>query len=369
MTVTEKTISKGMEIKDLSSWPIENHNRPLIIGGPCSAETEEQVMETARGIKAAGIPIFRAGIWKPRTRPNSFEGIGAKGLIWLQKVKEETGMLTATEVANAKHVELALGAGVDILWIGARTTVNPFAVQEIADALRGIDIPVLVKNPINPDLDLWMGAIERLYAVGLRRIAAIHRGFSTYQKLKYRNDPQWQIPIELKRRMPQLPLFCDPSHITGDRNFLDEVTQKSMDLNYEGIIIESHCKPDEAWSDAKQQLTPQSLEELLSNLVLRDPEADNEIINNTLGELRHLIDDFDQKLLELLENRMQVAKTIGHYKKENNITVLQNKRWGEILEKNLNDGKKKGFSEQFINSLFKAIHQESINQQEDIMNS
>ena len=362
-------MSKKIEIADLSTWPIKNVDRPLIIGGPCSAETEEQVMETAKGIKAAGIPIFRAGIWKPRTRPNSFEGIGAQGLIWLQKVKAETGMLTATEVANGKHVELALGAGVDILWIGARTTVNPFAVQEIADALRGKDIPVLIKNPINPDLELWIGAIERLSAVGITKLAAIHRGFSTYQKLKYRNDPQWQIPIELKRRLPNLPIFCDPSHITGDRNLLDEVTQKAMDLNYEGLIIESHCKPEEAWSDAKQQLTPKSLEELLANLVLRDPEADNEVINNTLGELRHLIDDFDQKLLELLENRMQVAKTIGHYKKENNITVLQNKRWGQILEKSLENGKKKGFSEQFINNLFKAIHQESINQQEDIMNS
>lgn len=362
-------MSNEMQIKDLSHWPIEITKRPLIIGGPCSAETEEQVLTTARGIKAAGIPIFRAGIWKPRTRPNSFEGIGAKGLIWLQKVKEETGMLTATEVANARHVELALGAGVDILWIGARTTVNPFAVQEIADALRGHDIPVLVKNPINPDLELWIGAIERLYAVGLTKLAAIHRGFSTYQKMKYRNDPQWQIPIEMKRRLPQLPMFCDPSHITGDRNLLDEVSQKAMDLNYEGLIIESHCKPDEAWSDAKQQLTPTALEELLANLVLRDPEASNELISNTLGELRHLIDDFDQKLLELLENRMQVAKTIGHYKKENNITVLQNKRWSEILEKSMVIGKKKGFSEQFISSLFKAIHQESINQQEEIMNS
>ncbi len=360
---------KNLEIKDLSSWPIDVSSRPMVIAGPCSAETEEQVMEAARGIKAAGIPIFRAGIWKPRTRPNSFEGIGAKGLIWLQKVKEEFGLITATEVANARHVELALGAGVDILWIGARTTVNPFAVQEIADALRGHDIPVLVKNPINPDLELWMGAIERLHAVGLTRLAAIHRGFSTYQKLKYRNDPQWQIPIELKRRMPQLPIFCDPSHITGDRDLLEEVAQKSMDLNYEGLIIESHCKPEEAWSDAKQQLTPVALKELLANLVLRDPEAPNELVDNTLGELRHLIDDFDQKLLELLENRMQVAKTIGHYKKENNITVLQNKRWGSILEKSMENGKKKGFSEQFINSLFKAIHQESINQQEEIMNS
>ncbi|RUT79974.1 bifunctional 3-deoxy-7-phosphoheptulonate synthase/chorismate mutase type II [Ancylomarina longa] len=362
-------MSKEMKIKDLSSWPIKNTTRPLIISGPCSAETEEQVLTTAKGIKAAGIPIFRAGIWKPRTRPNSFEGIGAQGLIWLQKVKAETGLLTATEVANARHVELAVGAGVDILWIGARTTVNPFAVQEIADALRGKDIPILVKNPINPDLELWIGAIERLYAAGLTRIAAIHRGFSTYQKQKYRNDPQWQIPIELKRRLPQVPLFCDPSHITGDRNLLDEIAQKSMDLNYEGLIIESHCKPEEAWSDAKQQLTPQSLQELLANLVLRDPEANNEVINNTLGELRHLIDDFDEKLLELLENRMQIAKTIGHYKKENNITVLQNKRWSEILEKSLVQGIKKGFSEQFVSNLFKAIHQESINQQEDIMNS
>lgn len=358
-----------MEISKLSDWGIEDLNRPMVISGPCSAETEEQVLKAAHELKAQGVKIFRAGIWKPRTRPNSFEGVGAKGLIWLQKVKAETGMLTATEVANARHVELALGAGVDILWIGARTTVNPFAVQEIADALRGVDIPVLVKNPINPDLELWIGAVERLHKAGIRKLAAIHRGFSTYQKQKYRNEPQWQIPIEMKRRLPNLPMICDPSHISGSREYLAEISQKSMDLNYDGLIIESHCNPDEAWSDASQQLTPKALGELLDNLILRKAESENLVINSTLKELRCLIDDFDEKLLNLLENRMQIAKTIGHYKKENDITVLQNKRWSNILEKNLDKGLKKGFSENFINILFKAIHQESINQQEEIMNS
>ncbi|MFA8436168.1 MAG: chorismate mutase [Marinifilaceae bacterium] len=358
-----------LEIQGLNEWPNLNGKRPMVIAGPCSAETEEQMLSTARDLKKAGIPIFRAGIWKPRTRPNSFEGIGTPGLIWLQKVKEETGMLTATEVANARHVELALGAGVDILWIGARTTANPFAVQEIADALHGRDIPVLVKNPINPDLELWIGAIERLHKAGVKKLAAIHRGFSSYQKSRYRNDPQWQIPIELKRRMPNLPMVCDPSHITGERSLLEEVAQKSMDLNFDGLIMESHCNPDKAWSDTKQQVTPQVLDELLNKVVLRNPEANNERINNTLSELRNLIDDFDHKILDLLENRMKVAQTIGHYKKENSITVLQNKRWSQLLDNNLAVGKSKGFSEQFINTLFKAIHQESINQQTDIMNS
>jgi len=358
-----------LEIQGLSEWPNLNGKRPIIIAGPCSAETEEQILSTARDLKKAGIPIFRAGIWKPRTRPNSFEGVGTPGLIWLQKVKEETGMLTATEVANARHVEMALGAGVDILWIGARTTANPFAVQEIADALHGKDIPVLVKNPINPDLELWIGSIERLHKAGITKLAAIHRGFSSYQKSRYRNDPQWQIPIEMKRRMPNLPMVCDPSHITGDSSLLEEVAQKSMDLNYDGLIMESHCTPDKAWSDAKQQVTPQVLDEMLSRVVLRNPEANNERINNTLSELRNLIDDFDHKILDLLENRMKVAQTIGHYKKENNITILQNKRWSQMLDNNLSVGKSKGFSDQFINTLFRAIHQESINQQTDIMNS
>jgi chorismate mutase len=367
--IKEMNMKTQLEIQGLNEWPNLNGKRPMVIAGPCSAETEEQMLSTARDLKKAGIPIFRAGIWKPRTRPNSFEGIGTPGLIWLQKVKEETGMLTATEVANARHVELALGAGVDILWIGARTTANPFAVQEIADALHGRDIPVLVKNPINPDLELWIGAIERLHKAGVKKLAAIHRGFSSYQKSRYRNDPQWQIPIELKRRMPNLPMVCDPSHITGERSLLEEVAQKSMDLNFDGLIMESHCNPDKAWSDAKQQVTPQVLDELLNKVVLRNPEANNERINNTLSELRNLIDDFDHKILDLLENRMKVAQTIGHYKKENSITVLQNKRWSQLLDNNLAVGKSKGFSEQFINTLFKAIHQESINQQTDIMNS
>jgi len=358
-----------MKISKLSDWGIDNLNRPMLISGPCSAETEEQVLKTAHELKAQGVKIFRAGIWKPRTRPNSFEGVGAKGLIWLQKVKAETGMLTATEVANARHVELALSAQVDILWIGARTTVNPFAVQEIADALKGTDIPVLIKNPINPDLELWIGAVERLHKAGIRKLAVIHRGFSSYQKQKYRNEPQWQIPIEMKRRLPNLPMICDPSHIAGNRDYLSEISQKSMDLNYDGLIIESHCNPEQAWSDASQQLTPNALGELIDNLILRKPESESEIINSTLKELRCLIDDFDDKLLSLLENRMQIAKTIGHYKNEHNITVLQNKRWSNILENNLDKGLKKGFSENFINTIFKAIHQESINQQEEIMNS
>ncbi len=357
------------DTKHLTDWfkTLEVKN-PLVIAGPCSAETEAQVLETAHQIKNNGIDIFRAGIWKPRTRPNCFEGVGAKGLLWLQKVKAETGMFVATEVANAKHVELALNANIDIIWIGARTTVNPFAVQEIADALKGTNVPVLIKNPINPDLELWIGALERLYAAGIHQLAAIHRGFSTYQKIKFRNEPQWQIAIDLKRRIPQLPIFCDPSHISGKREYLAEVTQKAMDLNYNGLIIESHCNPAEAWSDAAQQITPQNLATLLNNLIIREPEVKNEAIRNTLNDLRFLIDDFDSQLLDLLEERMKVVEKIGRYKKENNISVLQSNRWNHILERIQQLGTSKGFSKAFINTLFKAIHQESINHQEKIMN-
>ncbi len=333
------------DIKNLTEWfNASEIKRPMVIAGPCSAETETQVLNTAKELKNNGINLFRAGIWKPRTRPNCFEGVGAKGLPWLQKVKAETGMLVVTEVANAKHVELALNAGIDMLWVGARTTVNPFAVQEIADALKGTKIPILVKNPINPDLELWIGALERLYAAGIDKLAAIHRGFSTYQKIKFRNEPQWQIAIDLKRRIPNLPIFCDPSHICGKREYLEEVCQKAMDLNYNGLIIESHCNPDKAWSDASQQLTPGDLGKLLSNLIIRKPEADNENIRSTLNDLRFLIDDFDSQLLDLLEERMKVVQKIGAYKKANNISVLQSRRWNSILERIQQLGESKGFS-------------------------
>lgn len=342
--------------------------RPLVMAGPCSAESEEQVMTTAKQLKANGIKIFRAGIWKPRTRPNTFEGIGKEGLPWLRKVQDELGMLTATEVANVNHVFEALKHGVDILWIGARTSANPFAVQEIADALNGVDIPVLIKNPVNPDVELWIGAFERLNQAGIKRLAAIHRGFSTYGKTFYRNDPHWQIPIELKRRIPALPIVTDPSHICGNREMLFEVSQEAMDLNFEGLIIETHCNPDKAVSDASQQITPDTLKKLLDRLVLRKANVDNTVISHTLEDLRVQIDKFDDKLLEVLGKRMQVADKIGEYKKSNNITILQSGRWDQLLTKRIEDGEKKGLSEEFLVKVFRSIHQESINHQTKIMN-
>lgn len=358
-----------IDIEHLSEWVNqEDLKRPVVIAGPCSAETKEQVLDTARKLKDQGINIFRAGIWKPRTRPNSFEGVGAKGLYWLQEVKRETGMQIAIEVANAKHVELALIAGIDILWLGARTTVNPFAVQEIADAVKNTDIPILVKNPMNPDLELWIGALERLHAAGIKKLAAIHRGFSTYMKNRYRNEPQWQIAIELKRRLPNLPIFGDPSHISGNREYLEELSQKSMDLNYDGLIIESHCNPAEAWSDAAQQITPDNLAKMLSKLVIRKTEIDNENVRNTLKDLRILIDDFDNQILDIVERRMDIVHKIGQYKKENHIAVLQSKRWHDIIDSIQELGEKKGLSKQFVSTIFKAIHIESINHQEKIMN-
>ncbi len=345
------------------------NQRPLVLAGPCSAETEEQVMETARQLKEIGIMIFRAGIWKPRTRPNAFEGIGRKGLQWLKSVKDELGMLTATEVANVKHVYDALKAGIDILWIGARTSANPFAVQEIADALKDVDIPVMVKNPVNPDPELWIGALERLNNAGITRLAAIHRGFSMYSKSLYRNHPQWQIPIELKRRIPELPVITDPSHICGNRDLLFEISQKAMDLNFEGLIIETHVDPDKAWSDAQQQITPKVLDELLKNLVMRKADVENTILLTTLEDLRHEIDKYDDKLMSILECRMAISRKIGGYKKKNNITILQTSRWDEILHHRIEDGTKKGLSEEFIIKVFRAIHEESINHQNKVMNS
>lgn len=342
--------------------------RPVVIAGPCSAETEEQVMATAKGLKDIGINIFRAGIWKPRTRPNTFEGVGKEGLPWLKRVQKELGLLTAVEVANAGHVFEAVKFGVDILWIGARTTANPFAVQEIADALEGVDIPVMIKNPVNPDVELWIGAFERLNQAGIKKLAAIHRGFSVYDKTFYRNAPQWQIPIELKRRIPELPMITDPSHICGNRELLFEISQKAMDLNFNGLIIESHCTPEKAISDASQQVTPQALKKLLDNLVLRSPNIENAVIMHNLDDLRREIDNYDNKLLEILANRMKVAEKIGKYKKENNLTILQSGRWDDILKERTERAMNKGLSEEFILKVLRAIHQESINCQTKIMN-
>jgi len=355
-----------MNILPVAEEPLVKQ-RPIVIAGPCSAETEEQVLATARELSAMGIRIFRAGIWKPRTRPNAFEGVGSEGLRWLQTVRKETGMLVTTEVANVKHVYEALKFGVDILWIGARTSANPFAMQDIADSLRGVNIPVLVKNPVNPDVDLWIGAIERLYNAGINQLAAIHRGFSSYDHSIFRNVPQWQIPIELRRRIPDLPIITDPSHICGNRELLFDISQKAMDLNFEGLIIETHINPDKALSDAKQQITPETLKKLLGRLVLRDPDVNQEVMM-TLAELRDQIDKLDDKLINMLEERMRVSEKIGEHKRINNITILQTKRWDDMLRSRLNLGSRKGLSEEFILKIFSAIHQESINHQTSVMN-
>lgn len=355
-----------LDLKPISDDP-QITERPIIIAGPCSAESEEQVMESARDLSSMGVRIFRAGIWKPRTRPSAFEGVGSTGLPWLKRVKEETGMLTATEVANVKHLYEALKFGVDIIWIGARTSANPFAVQEIADTLKGIDIPVLIKNPVNPDVELWIGAIERIYGAGIKRIAAIHRGFSVFTKSNYRNHPHWQIPIELKRRIPNLPVITDPSHICGTRDRLYEVSQEAMDLDFSGIIIESHPNPDKAWSDPKQQVNAVDLKKILDRIVIRDREVDNGLAL-TIGELREEIDNLDDQIIDIFEQRMQIADNIGHYKKAHNVAILQSRRWDSILNKRLDMGYKKGLSNEFITRIFRAIHQESINHQARIMN-
>ncbi len=356
-----------LPIDSLESWGLKNC-KPLIIAGPCSAETEEQVLETARALKAQNIEVFRAGIWKPRTRPNSFEGVGATGLQWLKTVKTETGMLTATEVANVKHVYEALKAGVDILWIGARTTVNPFAVQEIADALQGVDIPIMIKNPINPDVELWIGAMERISKAGITKIAAIHRGFSSFEKLKYRNAPQWQLAIELRRRMRNLPIICDPSHIAGQADLVFEIAQEAMDLGQNGLMIETHPNPKVALSDAKQQLTPKQLFDLRNALVIRNDSSADPQFRHSLDELRTKIDLLDDELLAILQRRMNVVAQIGKHKKENNIRILQSNRWDEILQNTLAKGVEKGLSAPFIETLFQAIHQEAIDLQTHILN-
>jgi len=342
-------------------------NHPLVIAGPCSAETEEQVMDIAHQLAKTDATIFRAGVWKPRTRPGNFEGIGALALPWLQRVKKETGLLTAVEVANANHVKLALEHDIDILWIGARTTVNPFAVQEIADALENTTKIVLVKNPINPDLELWIGAIERLQKANIKNIGAIHRGFSTYQKTAYRNNPKWQIAIDFKNRMPEIPLINDPSHICGNREGIFDVSQMALDLQFDGLMIETHNHPDKAWSDAKQQITPPRLDEITKDLRIRKSVFEKESAVKKLNTLRKEINVIDNELIKILSSRMQVSKNIGLVKKEQNVAVLQPNRWNEILKESILKGEQVGLSNQFMEKIYKAIHQESIKIQETVI--
>jgi chorismate mutase len=361
-TVATKNVQEILQQK----W----NKRPLIIAGPCSAETEEQVIETATRLAKTGkIDMLRAGIWKPRTRPGSFEGIGTKGLPWLQQARKITGLPTAIEVATAKQVEDALHFDVDVLWIGARTTVNPFSVQEVADALRGATVPVLIKNPINPDLELWLGAVERVAKAGISQIGLIHRGFSSYGNTEYRNAPMWHLAIEMKRRNPDMMLINDPSHICGRRDILLDVAQKAIDLDYDGLMIESHIDPDNAWSDAKQQVTPERLAELLGEIIWRKEDINSEEYHAALEKLRQQINHLDDELMQILGQRMKIAEKIGQYKKENNITILQTNRWNEILERAFAKGEKLGLTKDFITKYFDAVHMESISHQNRIMNS
>lgn len=353
-----------LDLQPLNLPGVDDTKRPIVIAGPCSAETEEQVMNTARQLAANGIKIMRAGIWKPRTKPGGFEGVGEVGLPWLRRAHDELGLLTATEVANAAHVKAALEHGIDILWIGARTTANPFAMQEIADALKGHDVPVLVKNPVNPDLELWIGGLQRINNAGIKRLACIHRGFSSYDKRIYRNLPMWHIPIELRRRIPNLPMFGDPSHIGGQRDLIAPLAQQAMDLGFDGLIIESHCNPDAAWSDAKQQVTPDILDFILDKLTIRESVETTE----SLEALRKQIDQVDDQLLELLAKRMRISREIGTYKKEHNLTVVQTVRYSEILEKRGAQGSLCGMTSSFIRDIFEHIHEESVAQQIEIMN-
>lgn len=354
--------------KELRSWlDAFNLSHPLVIAGPCSAETEEQVLKIAHELKDTDATVLRAGIWKPRTRPGNFEGVGALGLKWLQKAKEETGMMTTTEVANPHHVELALKHDVDILWIGARSTVSPFIIQEIADALKGTDKTVLVKNPVNPDLALWLGAVERFYSNDIKNLGVIHRGFSSYEKSKYRNVPEWQIPIDLQREFPDLPLILDPSHIAGNRELIFDLCQTALDLNYDGLIVETHWDPDNAWSDAKQQITPATLIQYMKDLKIRKEVSESEEFIAKLDNLRALIDIADDQILDTLSKRMNISNEIGKIKKAQNVAILQNRRWNEILGKMILKGEENGLSEEFILKIFKGIHQESINHQKKVI--
>ncbi len=341
----------------------KENNRPFLIAGPCSAETPEQMLDIAHQLAPQGIDLFRAGIWKPRTRPGAFEGMGAKALPWLREVKEQTGLKITTEVANGNQVYEALKFGVDVLWIGARSTVNPFSVQEIADALQGVDVPVLVKNPVNPDIDLWVGGIERIQKAGITRVGAIHRGFSAYAKSRFRNAPYWELAIELKRRMPDLPLLCDNSHICGNRVDLAEVAQQALDLQYDGLMTEVHCDPDNAWSDAKQQITPTRYKELMDSLLVRRATTDDRVFWENIEEIRHKIDEVDLELLNLLARRMRLSEDIGRFKRRNNISILQTTRWNEILERTFISGRERGLSDAFVEKYLGAVHQESIEHQ------
>lgn len=352
------------DIKPIKFCGVDS-KRPVVIAGPCSVETEEQVMETAKNLAKNGVRIFRAGIWKPRTKPGGFEGVGSVGLTWLQEVKKETGMLVATEVANKQHVEEALNAGVDVLWIGARTSANPFAMQEIADSLVGADVPVLVKNPVNPDLELWIGAMQRIYNAGIRQIGAIHRGFSAYGKHLYRNMPQWHIPIELRRRMPELTLICDPSHIGGKRELVAPLSQQAMDMGFDGLIVESHCDPDSAWSDKSQQVTPEVLNFILNMLVVRDTTQTTE----SLTLLRQQIDQIDNDLLEALSKRMRISREIGQYKKEHSMPVVQTGRYDDILNSRAAAAEELGMNGDFMKTVYQAIHEESVRQQIEVLNN
>ncbi len=362
----QATETKSMKDLVQEKW----NKRPLVISGPCSAETEAQVLETATQLAATGkVDILRAGIWKPRTRPGSFEGIGTKGLPWLQQARKLTGLPTTVEVATGKQVEDALHFDVDILWIGARTTVNPFSVQEVADALRGVNVPVLIKNPINPDLELWTGAVERVAKAGITQIGLIHRGFSAYGNTEYRNAPMWHLVIEMKRRNPDMMLINDPSHICGRRDILQEVAQKAIDLDFDGLMIESHIDPDNAWSDAKQQITPSKLAEMLTAIKWRHEAITEKEFQTALSKLREQINHIDDELMQLLGQRMRIADKIGEFKRDNNITILQTNRWNEILERAFQKGEKLGLSKDFITKYYDAVHLESINHQNRIMNS
>jgi chorismate mutase len=361
MTESAKKVNRA--ITPIDQWLPHDHI-PWVIAGPCSAESAEQVLATARGlVRSPHVKVFRAGIWKPRTRPNTFEGVGESGLEWLRQVKAETGLLTATEVANTAHVELCLRYGVDILWIGARTTVSPFAVQEIAEALRGTNIPVLVKNPINAELGLWLGAIERLYDAGMHQLAAIHRGFSTYVEMQFRNDPKWQIPIELKRLLPELPLLCDPSHIGGSRQFIEPISQMAMDLGIQGLMIEAHIDPDHALSDAKQQITPEELCRMLDRLRVRDTAVTDRDVKRKMARLRAEISQIDAKILQDLAERMKWVEEIGRLKQEHHIPVLQLHRWENLLEDHLAKAEKLGLDTEFVKALFELIHAQAVKRQ------
>ncbi|MDX2287053.1 MAG: chorismate mutase [Bacteroidia bacterium] len=357
-----------LDIIPMQEWGL-NIGERIHIFGPCSVESPEQVMETVQGLAQHPVDVIRGGIWKPRTRPNTFEGVGSPGLKWLKDAGNAVGKPVATEVANVKHVYEALRTGIDILWIGARTTTNPFAVQEIADALEGVDIPVLVKNPVNPDLELWVGAVERLIRAGIRKVAVIHRGFSSYGKSRYRNPPQWEMPIELRRRHPELPIICDPSHICGNREMLASVAQKSLDLDLDGVMIEVHITPDKALSDAKQQITPDRLGELLAGLVHRHAESDNPVFLHKLEMMREEIDELDHKLIDLLAERMKISERIGEFKRDNSITIVQYSRWNEILQDRLRYASPKGLSEDILTEILQMIHKESIRHQTRVMNS